>query len=129
MIPKLWSDQTLAAIAYLRSRPSLAGVTVTRTKRDGVAKQVVLDTEPGQMETPISRRVSILLESWMADANGNADVAGSSALMSTVMRELQGAPDVLTHVVRFDSPIGPRVVKDDAKFEYHEGSLVWVVTR
>lgn len=122
MIPVRWADQTLTAITYLRARPALAGVTFTRTKQN-TAKQVVLDTEPQQLETPVSRRVTVLLESWVARANGNADVSASYDLMSLVLFELQKAP----HIVRFDSPIGPRVVKDDGGFEYHEGSLVWVI--
>lgn len=129
MIPINWSDQTLEAINYLRSRPSLAGVVFTRSKQDGETKQVVLDTEYQRLETPISRGCTILLESWCERANGSADVAASSRLMSLVLYELQRAPINLTHVVRFDSPIGPRVVKDEAGFEYHEGSLVWVVSR
>lgn len=129
MIPQRWSDQTLAAIGFLRSRPSLAGVTVARTKRPDVLKQVVLDTEPGQLETPVSRRVTVLLESWVTGSDGNADVGESYNLMSTVLHELQCAPSVLTHVVRFDSPVGPRIVKDVGQVEYHEGSLVWVVSR
>lgn len=120
MIPVKWEDQTLKAITYLRSQ--LPAVTFTRTKQD-VSRQVVLDTEPQQLETPISRRVTILLESWVVRANGTADVAESYKLMSDALFELQRAP----HIVRFDSPIGPRVAKDDAGFEYHEGSLVWVV--
>jgi len=128
MIPQLWSDQTLAAIDYLRGRPSLAGVTITRTKQDGKAEQVVLDSEPQQLETPLSRRTTILLEAWAERVNGTADVSRSFEIMSTVLLELQQAPQRLRHVVRFDSPVGPRVVKDDAGFEYHEGSLVWVVS-
>lgn len=128
MIPKLWADQTLSAINYLRSCPSLAGVTFTRTKQKDKPRQVVVDTEPQQLETPVSRRVSILLESWVARDNGTADTAASFALMSRVLYELQRAPSVLPAVVRFDAPVGPRVEKDQGSFEYHEGSLIWVVS-
>lgn len=128
MIPQLWSDQTLAAINYLRGRPSLAGVTITRTKQAGKAEQVVLDSEPQQLETPISRRTSLLLEAWAERSNGNANVTRSFELMATALYELQQAPQRLRHVVRFDSPVGPRVEKDIGGMEYHEGSLVWVVT-
>jgi len=128
MIPVLWSDQTLAAINYLRGRPSLVGVTITRTKQSGKAEQVVLDTEPQQLETPISRRTSLLLEAWAERENGSSDVARSFELMATVLYELQQAPRLLPHVVRCDSPVGPRVEKDAGGIEYHEGSLVWVVT-
>lgn len=128
MIPIEWPDQTLAALGYLRAQPSFAGVTFTRTKQAGKSKQVVLDTEYQQLETPISRRCTILLESWVTEANGTADVAESFRLMSKVMFELQRAPGTLRSVVGFDSPVGPRVVKDIDQFEYHEGSLVWVVS-
>lgn len=128
MIPQLWSDQTLAAIDYLRGRPSLAGVTITRTKQDGKAEQVVLDSEPQQLETPLTRRTTILLEAWAVRTNGSANVPRSFQIMSAVLLELQQAPQRLRHVVRFDSPVGPRVEKDEAGFEYHEGSLVWVVS-
>lgn len=129
MIPIQWSDQTLAAINYLRGRPSLSGVTITRTKQAGKVEQIVLDTEPQQFETLISRRTAVLLESWAERANGSADVSRSFEIMSVALFELQRAPDLLPHVVRFDSPVGPRVEKDDAGFEYHEGSLVWVVSQ
>ncbi len=129
MIPRLWSDQTRAAINYLRARPSLAGVTISRTKQAGKVEQVVIDAEPQQLETPISRRTSIILEAWVVRDNKTSDVDRSFELMSTVLYELQQAPRVLSHVVRFDSPVGPRVEKDNGGFEYHEGSLVWVVTR
>lgn len=129
MIPIDWSDQTLAALNYLRSLPSLSGVTFTRTKQKDKPNQVVLDTEYQRLETPISRGCTILLEAWCERENGTADAAESFRLLSLVLYELQRAPLALTHVVRFDSPIGPRVVKDDAGFEYHEGSLVWVVSR
>lgn len=128
MIPKLWADQTMAAITYLRSCPSLAGVTFTRTKQKDNPRQVVIDTEPQQLETPISRRVTLLLESWVTRANGTADTAASFALLSLVLYELQRAPSTLSAVVRFETPVGPRVEKDQGGFEYHEGSLVWVVT-
>lgn len=128
MIPKLWADQTLASIAYLRSRPSLAGVTFTRTRQKDNPNQVVIDAEPQQLETLLSRRVSILLESWVTRPNGTADTAASFKLLSLVLYELQLAPSVLPDVVRFDTPIGPRVEKDQGGFEYHEGSLVWVVS-
>lgn len=128
MIPKKWEDQTAAAISYLRSRPSLVGVRIGRTK-NADARQVVLDTEPQQFETPISRRVAILIESWVLRESGAADVGASFDLMSTVLYELQLAPDLLQSVVRFDAPIGPRVVKDASKTEYHEGTITWVVSR
>lgn len=128
MIPQAWSDQTLAAIDYLRGRPSLSGVTFTRTKQEGKSEQVVLDSEPQQLETPLTRRTTILLEAWAVRTNGSANVHRSFQIMSAVLLELQQAPQRLRHVVRFDSPVGPRVVKDDAGFEYHEGSLVWVVS-
>ncbi len=129
MIPQVWSDQTLAAVTYLRSRPSLAGVTIGRTKQSGKAEQIVLDSEPQQLETPISRRTSLLLEAWAERENGSADAARSFAIMATAMYELQLAPRFLPHVVRFDAPVGPRVEKDAGGSEYHEGSLVWVVSR
>lgn len=128
MIPKLWADQTLVAVEYLRSCPSLVGVTFTRTKQKDSAKQVVIDAEPQQLETPISRRVTLLLESWVTRPNGTSHTASSFSLLSLVLYELQRAPAALTNVVRFDTPVGPRVEKDDAGFEYHEGSLVWVVS-
>lgn len=128
MIPRQWSDQTLAAVTYLRGQPSLVGVTITRTKQEGKAEQVVLDTEPQQLETPLSRRTTLILETWAERGNGSANVGRSFELMSLVLLELQQAPQRLRHVVRFDSPVGPRVEKDADGFEYHEGSLVWVVT-
>ncbi|MDI6024464.1 hypothetical protein QBL02_13030 [Leucobacter sp. UT-8R-CII-1-4] len=128
MIPVNWPDQTLQALQYLRSRPSLAGIVFTRTKQSGKPLQVVIDTEYQRLETPISRACTVLLESWCERENGTADTPESFRIMSLVLYELQRAPIELTSVVGFESPIGPRVVKDDSGFEYHEGSLIWVVT-
>lgn len=122
MIPVKWPDATAAALTYLRS--AFPGKTFTRTRRD-TALQVVVAAEWQQMETPISRRCTILLEVLKRGANGNADVAGAVDWASTVLEQLQHVPD---GVVRFDQPIGPRVVTEpgEPKFEFVEASIVWV---
>ncbi len=120
MIPVKWPDATLLAINYLRT--ALPAVTVTRTKRDGTARQVVVDSEFQQLETPISRRATILMEAWGTDA------ADSVALMNDAIYALQLAPDAIRNVVRFDQPVGPSIEKDEAKVEYAEGSVVLVIT-
>lgn len=126
MIPVRWPDATLLAIDYLRTQ--LPGVTVTRTKRDETGPQLVVDSESQQLETPISRRVTVLMEAWRTLPNGNADTSGAVELMNDAMFALQQAPDNHPKVVRFDQPVGPSVVKDDAKFEYAEGSVVLVIS-
>ena len=122
MIPARWPDFTLTVMNYLRD--VLPGVTVTRTKRDSSDAQIVLATEPQQLETDVSRRVAVVLEAWKSLPNGAADVAGAVNLMNEVLYQLQLAPSVLTSVVRFDQPNGPSVQKDELKFEYAEGSIV-----
>lgn len=126
MIPVKWPDATMLAINYLRTR--LPGVTVTRTRNSKPEPQIVVDTELQQLETPISRRVTVLMEAWRTLPNGNADTAGAVELMNDAMFALQQAPDLHMNVVRFDQPVGPSVVKDEAKFEYAEGSVVLVIS-
>ena len=126
MIPIKWPDATLLAINFLRTQ--LPGVTVVRTKRDGSGPQLVVETEAQQLETPISRRVTVLMEAWKSLPNGAADVAGAVELMNEAMFALQCAPDLHSQVVRFDQPVGPSTAKDDAKFEYAEGSVVLVIS-
>jgi len=109
-------------------RPLHPDVVFTRTKRPDVDAQVVVDSEPQQLETDLSRRVTVLLESWVTLPNKSADVHASFELMTDVLFDLQQAPKKIRRVVRFDSPIGPRVVRDDLKFEYHEGSITLVVS-
>lgn len=126
MIPIRWPDVTMLAINYLRT--ALPGVTVTRTKRDDEVKQVVVDTEPQQLETPLSRRVTVLMEAWAELPNGGADTAAAVDLMNDAMFALQLAPNHIASVVRFDQPVGPSIEKDEAKFEYTEGSVVLVIS-
>lgn len=120
MIPVLWPDVTLMAVNYLR--PAMSGVTITRTKRDDAARQIVVDSEFQQLETPISRRATVLMEAWGTDA------ADSVALMNQAMHALQLASNTLNRVVRFDQPVGPSIEKDEAKVEYAEGSVVLVIS-
>lgn len=122
MIPVKWPDATFKALSFLR--PLLPGVTVTRTRQD-VARCVVVDTEWQELETPVSRRCTILLEVLAKSPNGAADVAGAVDLGATVLEALQHVP---AGVVRFDQPIGPRVVAEsgEPKFEFVEASIVWV---
>lgn len=122
MIPVLWPDATLTVLDYLR--PLLTGVTVTRTRQDA-PKCVVVDTEWQNLETPISRRCTILLEVLAKNQNGTADVAAATALTSTVLEHLMHPPG---GVVRFDQPVGPRVAVEarEPKFEFVEASIVWV---
>lgn len=122
MIPVKWPDATLKTITFLR--PLLPGVTVTRTRQD-VPQCVVVDTEWQQLETPISRRCTILLEVLVRDTNGTSDVAGATDLASTVLEHLMHIPD---GVVAFDQPNGPRIVTEsgEPKFEFAEASIVWV---
>ncbi len=126
MIPVQWPDATKLAIDYLRAQ--LPGVTVTRTKQEGKSRQVVVASEFQQLETPISRRATILLEAWSERLNGTADVSDAVSLMNDAIFQLQRAPDLLSNVVRFDQPVGPSVEKDDLKFEYAEGSVVLVIS-
>lgn len=126
MIPKLWPDMTALLLTHLR--PLHDGVTITRTQQDAPVRQVVLDTEYQQMETVISRRCAVILEARVKAANGTADVAASFNLMNAVLLSLQRTPTDLPRIVGFDSLIGPRVAKDAQKFEYHEGSIVLVVS-
>lgn len=120
MIPRKWPDVTLLAVNYLRT--ALPGVTVTRTKRDDAARQVVVDSEQQQLETPISRRATVLMEAWGSSA------ADAVSLMNDAMYALQVAPTVLPNVVRFDQPVGPSIEKDEGKVEYAEGSVVLVIS-
>lgn len=126
MIPIRWPDENQLVISYLRNQ--LTNVTVTRTKRDMTGSQLVVATQPQQLETPISRRVAVLLEAWVIDSNGNADVAGAVSVMGDAMFALQSAPLNSQRVVRFDSPVGPSIEKDDGKTEYVEGSIVLIVS-
>lgn len=126
MIPVRWPDMTALAITYLKTQ--LADVTVTRTKRDSTSPQIVVAAEPQQLETPISRRVTILLEAWKTMPNGEGDAAGSVALMNDAIFALQQAPDILRQVVRFDQPVGPSIEKDEGKTEYAEGSVVLIIS-
>lgn len=119
MIPRKWPDVTKLALEYLRTQ--VTGVTFTRTKTND-AKCVVLDVEPLGLETPITRRFTVLLEAWVTRSNGEAHPAESYKLMDDVLFALQS----WDKPVRFDTVIGPRVVKDAAGVEYHEGSIVLV---
>ena len=121
MIPVKWPDATLAVLTYLRG--VLPSEVFTRTKKN-TARQVILDTEWQQLETPVSRRCAVLFETHVKRSNGTADVSAAVDLASTVLFELQRD---IPGVVRFDQPIGPRVVTDpEEKFEFAEGSIVLV---
>lgn len=126
MIAFRWPDPLLLFLPYLRELHE--GITFTRTQQDAPADQVVIDYEYQQMETDISRRCTVLLEARSKNANGTAHVSRSFDLMDDVLYSLQQAPQRLTSVVRFDSMVGPRIAKDAQKFEYHEGSIVLVLT-
>lgn len=121
MIPIKWVDAVLAVIAYLRTAGT--GATITRTVQDKPS-QVVVDAEWQQLETPISRRCTILFEARVKAANGAADPSAAVALANDVLFALQKD---IPGVVRFDQPNGPRIVTDpEQKYEYAEGSIVLV---
>lgn len=126
MIPSRWPDPLILFLPYLRELHE--DVTFTRTQQDTPADQVVIDYEYQQMETDISRRCTLLLEARSKRANNTAHVARSFEVMNDVLYSLQLTPQRLTPVVRFDSIVGPRIAKDGQKFEYHEGSIVLVLT-
>lgn len=123
MIPSKPIDYTNVVLKYLRS--SIPGVKFSRTKTTD-SRCVVVDTEPIGMETPITRRVTVLLETWSKRANGNSHPSDSYDLMASVLYWLQRMPESVAAAIRFDSVVGPRVEKDANKFEYHEGSIVLV---
>lgn len=126
MIPAQWPDVALLLLPHLRAQH--ADVTFTRTQQDAPTSQVVLDVEYQQLETPISRRCTVLLEARVKRDNGTADTFESFALLSGVLLTLQRTPAQLRQFVRFDAIVGPRRAKDEQKFEYHEGSIGLVVT-
>ncbi|MEZ5110922.1 MAG: hypothetical protein R2732_05405 [Microbacteriaceae bacterium] len=120
MIPVRWGDATLPVIEYLRAM--IAG-TVTRTA-NGDPRVVVVDTEWQQLETDLSRRCTVLFEARVTRANGTGDTSAAVNLAADVLYALQ---QPIPGVIRFDQPIGPRVVTDpEKKFEYAEGSIVLV---
>lgn len=120
MIPVRWGDATLNVINYLRP---VVDATVTRTAGSD-PRVVVVDTEWQQLETDLSRRCTVLFEARVTATNGNADVAGAVDLAADVLYALQKS---IPQVVRFDQPVGPRIVTDpEKKFEYAEGSIVLV---
>ena len=120
MIPVRWGDATLAAVNYLRLA---VDATVTRTA-NADPRVVVVDTEWQQLETDLSRRCTVLFEARVTKSNGTADTNAAVNLAADVLYALQ---QDIPGVVRFDQPIGPRVVTDpEKKFEYAEGSIVLV---
>lgn len=120
MIPVRWGDATLKVITYLRT---VIPDTITRTAGSDL-RQVVVDTEWQQLETPISRRCTVLFEARVTRANGTGDANAAVNLAADVLYALQ---QDIPQVARFDQPIGPRIVTDrERKFEYAEGSIVLV---
>lgn len=125
MIPGRLPDVLALLLPDLRARH--LGVTFTRSRQAGVARQVVVDVAPGGRETDVSERVTVLLEAFVEKPNGAAHPAESFTLLADVLMSLQSMFRRVTPVIGFSSVIGPRVAKDQAGFEYHEGSIVLTI--
>lgn len=125
MIPGRLPDVVALVLADLRGQHPAA--TFTRSRQAGVARQVVVDAAPGGRETDVSERVTVLLEAFVERTNGDGHPAESYALLADVLVSLQTMFRRVTPVIGFSSVVGPRLVKDQAGFEYHEGSIVLTI--